>query len=153
RCPSVPWSLDALAAKCLAFEPAARYARARDLAEDLHRFLDNLPMKHGPEPSFRERTGKFAKRHPVICGTTSIALFAIVLIGLLIGGIAKTYGALEDLYARVKIRQFDRDFTESQFLLNTPVGSDEHFTRGLKLAKKQLDQFDSGSGSIRLNTR
>ncbi len=57
RCPGVPWSLDAVAAKCLEFEPARRYARARDLAEDLRRFLDDLPNKHAPEPSFRERAG------------------------------------------------------------------------------------------------
>ena len=25
---------------------------------------EHLPMKHGPEPSFRERMGKFARRHP-----------------------------------------------------------------------------------------
>ena len=49
-----------------------------DLAEDLRRFLDNLPMKHGPEPSVRERMGKFARRHPGLCGSTSIALFSLV---------------------------------------------------------------------------
>ena len=69
RCPGIPWSLDALVAKCLSFDRCDRYARARDLAEDLQRFLENLPMKHGPEPSFRERMGKFARRHPAICGT------------------------------------------------------------------------------------
>ena len=77
----IPWSLDALVAKCLAFDPDRRYARARDLAEDLHRFLEHLPMKHCPEPSFRERMGKFARRHPALCGTTSLALISIVLIG------------------------------------------------------------------------
>ncbi len=64
RCPLVPWSLDALAARCIAFDPASRYARAHDLAEDLRRFLDNLPMKHCPEPSVRERVGKFASAIP-----------------------------------------------------------------------------------------
>src|SRR5262249_28466827 len=39
RCPEIPWSLDALVSKCVAFDPAHRYARARDLAEDLRRFL------------------------------------------------------------------------------------------------------------------
>ena len=42
--------------------------------------------------------------------------------------------ALQDVYARVKVRQFDRTFTEIQFLLNTASGSDEHLKRGLKLA-------------------
>ena len=85
RCPQVPWSLDALAAKCIAFDPARRYARAADLAEDLRRFLDNLPMKHCPEPSVRERMGKWARRHPGLCGSTSIAIIAMLLLGLLGG--------------------------------------------------------------------
>ena len=43
--------------KCLDPDPARRYARARDLAEDLRRFLDDLPMKHSPEPSLRGAAG------------------------------------------------------------------------------------------------
>ena len=147
RCPGLPWSLDALVAKCLAFDPDRRYARARDLAEDLHRFLENLPMKHAPEPSFRERMGKFAKRHPAICGTTSIAMISIVVIALLTTAVVQTYGAFQGVYARVKVRQFDRNFTEIQFLLNTASGSDEHLKRGLKLAAHELAELKAETGS------
>ncbi len=147
KCPGIPWSLDALVAKCLAFDRSDRYARARDLAEDLQRFLDNLPMKHGREPSFRERMGKFARRHPALCGTTSITLISIVLIALLGTAVVKTYGALIDVYARVKVRQFDRSFTEVQFLLNTANGSDDHLKRGLRLVSHELADIKSGTGS------
>jgi serine/threonine protein kinase/tetratricopeptide (TPR) repeat protein len=147
RCPDIPWSLDALVSKCVAFDPAGRYARARDLAEDLHRFLEHLPMKHGPEPSFRERMGKFAKRHPALCGTTSIALMSILLIALLWVGIVKTFGALQDVYARLMVRQFDRNFTESQFLLYASAGSDRDLKRGLILATKELEQLENDTGS------
>ena len=146
RCPDIPWSLDALVSKCLAFDPAHRYSRARDLAEDLRRFLEHLPMKHGPEPSFRERMGKFAKRHPALCGTTSIALISILLIGLLGTAVVQTYGAFQGVYARVKVRQFDRNFTEIQFLLNTASGSDDHLKRGLKLAAHELGELEADIG-------
>ena len=147
RCPEVPWSLDALVAKCLAVDPARRYARARDLAEDLHRFLSNLPMKHGPEPSFRERMGKFARRHPALCGTTSITLISFVLIALLGTAVVKTYRVLGDVYARVKVRQFEHDFTEVQFLLNTASGSDDHLKRGLRKVSHELANLKAGTGS------
>jgi eukaryotic-like serine/threonine-protein kinase len=147
RCPDIPWSLDALVSKCLAFDPARRYARARDLAEDLHRFLDHLPMKHAPEPSFRERIGKFAKRHPALCGTTSIALISILLIALLGVGVVRTFGALQDVYARLMVGQFDRKVTEIQFLLNTSVGSDLYHKRGLMMATEALGQLEGDTGS------
>src|SRR5262249_40356589 len=85
RSPEVPWSLNALVSKCLAFDPRQRYQRARDLAEDLRRFLENLPMKHCSEPSIRERIGKCARRHPGLFGSTSIALVSILLTSVLVG--------------------------------------------------------------------
>ena len=115
-CPQLPWSLNALAAKCIAFDPARRYARAADLAEDLRRFLDDLPMKYCPEPSVRERMGKFARRHPGLCGSTSIAILAILLVGLLGGAVTLVYDKMQDLSARVRYRVFDHDFTEIQWI-------------------------------------
>ena len=140
-CPQVPWSLDALAAKCIAFDPARRYAHAADLAEDLRRFLDDLPMKHCPEPSVRERTGKWARRHPGLCGSTSIAIVATLLIGLLGAAVTLVYDKLQDLSARVRYRVFDQDFTEIQFLLNTTGGSNEHLKKGIEKAAQTIEPF------------
>jgi serine/threonine protein kinase/tetratricopeptide (TPR) repeat protein len=147
RCPEIPWSLEALVAKCLEFDPARRFARARDLAEDLHRYLENLPMKHGPEPSFRERMGKFSRRHPTLCGTTSMALISIIMVALLGTAVVKLYGVLQDVHARLKVRQFDQRFTEIQFLLNTASGSDEHLKRGLRNANQEIDSIKAETGS------
>ena len=141
RCPLVPWSLDALAAKCIAFDPASRYARAHDLAEDLRRFLDNLPMKHCPEPSVRERVGKFARRHPRLFGATSIGLITIVLLGVLGGLLALVYDDMLGLGARVRYRMFDQNYTEIQFLLNTAGHSNEHLKTGIAKAAGTLAQL------------
>jgi len=146
--PKVPWSLDALLAKCLSFDPARRYQRAGDLAEDLRRYLDNLPMKHCPEPSLRERMAKLARRHPTLCSTTSIAIISGILIALLVGTTALVYDRMEDLGARVRLRVFDRDFTECQFLLNTVDGSREHLSNGIAKARQTLRDLGLGAGSV-----
>jgi len=139
--PEIPWSLDALVTKCLSFDPARRYSRAGDLAEDLRRFLEHLPMKHCPEPSIRERIGKWARRHPGLCGSTSIALVSVVLLGLLGGTVALVYDKMQDLFARVRIRSFDREYTEIQFLLNTAGNSNERLKRGMALASRTLGEL------------
>ncbi len=84
--PKVPWSLDAIVAKCLAHDPDERYGQARELVEDLNRFLDDLPLKYTREPSMRERVAKWARRNPRLCGNASIAGFAVLLI-LTLGGL------------------------------------------------------------------
>jgi eukaryotic-like serine/threonine-protein kinase len=132
---SVPWSLDALVAKCLAFDPALRYNTAGDLSEDLGRYLQHRPMKHCPEPSLRERMGKFARRHPGLCGTTSMAIAGSILLGL-IGAVGiYAYKQMQNLDARVRLRTFDRDFTECQFLLNTVADSNDHLERGMQASR------------------
>jgi serine/threonine protein kinase/Tfp pilus assembly protein PilF len=145
--PIVPWSLDALVAKCLSPDPARRYQRAADLAEDLRRFLENQPMKHCPEPSLRERLGKLAKRHPTLCSATSIAIIGGILIGVLVGTTVLVYDRMQGLNARLRLRMFDRDFTECQFLLNTVSGSREHLEKGISKARKTLRGCGVDSGS------
>ena len=145
RCPGVPWSLDALVAQCLHPDPARRYTSARDLADDLRRFLDDQPMKHCPEPSLRERLGKWARRHPGLCGSTSIVLFSVILLGILGGACYSIYDAMIGVSARVKLQQFDRDFIDSQFLLNVSSDREEWMRKGRMLARKSLANLGLGT--------
>jgi serine/threonine protein kinase/tetratricopeptide (TPR) repeat protein len=141
RCPAVPWSLDALVAQCLQPDPAKRYAYAADLADDLRRFLDDLPMKHCPDPSVKERLGKWARRHPGLSGSTSVALVSLVLLGLLGGAAAYVYDAMLGVASRVKLQQFDREFVDAQFLLNVADDRGDWTRRGLSRARKALDDL------------
>ncbi len=78
--------------------------------------------------------GKWARRHPGLCGSTSIAILAMLLLGLLGGAV--DLGLRQDArpVARVRYRVFDQDFTEIQFLLNTAGGSNEHLKKGIEKA-------------------
>ena len=141
NCPEVPWSLDALVSQCLDPDPDRRYQNARDLAEDLRRFLEDLPMKHCPEPSLRERLGKWTRRHPGLCGSTTVAMVALVLLGLMTVSVMLVYDGMLDLAARMKLQAFDRDFVDSQFLLNCVAGRNDEFRKkGMRTATKLLGQ-------------
>ncbi len=137
--PQIPWSLDSLAAKCLSFDPDTRYQRARDLAEDLRRFLENLPMKHCPEPSLRERSGKWIRRHPGISSASSVAILSVLMLGSLATGAHYAYEAARGLAARVRTRAFERDYTESQFLLSAQGLDPARVKHGLETANRTLD--------------
>jgi serine/threonine protein kinase/tetratricopeptide (TPR) repeat protein len=138
RSPKVPWCLDALVGKCMSFDPARRYQRARDLTEDLRRYLDNLPMKHCPEPSLRERMSKLARRHPTLFSATSVATICGILIGLFAATTALVYEKVVELDARVRLGVFDREFTECQFLLHTVTRQSDHIKTGLQKSREAL---------------
>ncbi len=76
----VPWSLESIARKCLAPDAAHRYQRAEQLAEDLQCFLDDRPLQHAPELSWRERAGKWARRHPRLTASSAITGVAAFLL-------------------------------------------------------------------------
>ncbi|HEY7152560.1 MAG TPA: serine/threonine-protein kinase [Gemmataceae bacterium] len=61
--PSVPRELETVVLKALGKEPAERYLTARELADDLQRFLENRPvLARRPTPT--ERLRKWTRRHP-----------------------------------------------------------------------------------------
>jgi tetratricopeptide (TPR) repeat protein len=72
--PGVAVDLETIALRCLAKEPARRYADARSLAEDLDRFVEGRPILARP-PTRLERLSLTARRNP----GTSAALLALAL--------------------------------------------------------------------------
>lgn len=71
--------LDWITMRALEKDRTRRYGSASDLAADLRRHLDNLPVLASP-PSTLYRLGKFAKRHRI--GVLSATAMVILLIAL-----------------------------------------------------------------------
>jgi WD40 repeat protein/serine/threonine protein kinase len=76
--PRCPQDLETICLKCLEKEPARRYASARELAEDLSRFLTQQPIAARP-PSTLDRWCKFARRNKALVGGSLGIALALVL--------------------------------------------------------------------------
>ncbi len=61
--PAIPRDLETICLKCLEKDPALRYGGARELAEDLDRFLEGRPVLARPLPPV-QRLQRLALRHP-----------------------------------------------------------------------------------------
>jgi WD40 repeat protein/tRNA A-37 threonylcarbamoyl transferase component Bud32 len=82
--PQLPRDLETICCRCLQKEPSSRYASAQALADDLHRFLRGEPVEARPV-GWLERTGKWARRRPVIAGllATVVLLTTLGFTGIL----------------------------------------------------------------------
>jgi formylglycine-generating enzyme required for sulfatase activity/serine/threonine protein kinase len=84
--PDLAPELEWIPLKALEKEPARRYASARDLADDIRRFLAHEPvLARAPSTTYRLR--KFARRHAIAVTAAVLAFIAMVVgtVGLGVG--------------------------------------------------------------------
>lgn len=76
--PSVPKALAAICHKAMALDPAARYASAADLAEDVKRFIAGDAVHAYDEPLL-DRIARFCRRHQTACVTAAAATVVLLV--------------------------------------------------------------------------
>ncbi len=94
----VPPDLETITLKCLEKDPQARFATARELGEELDRFLTGTPIKSRPVGAF-SRVVKWARRRPAAAGLSVVSGLALLaLVGLAVGAwyYGRLRGALSD---------------------------------------------------------
>jgi eukaryotic-like serine/threonine-protein kinase len=104
--------LDNIVLMAMRKEPQRRYASAEQLAEDIQRHLNGLPVR-ARQDTFAYRAGKFIRRQKV-----AVAAAALVAITLLVGIIATTWQAR---VARAERARSERRFNEVRQLANSIV--------------------------------
>jgi WD40 repeat protein/serine/threonine protein kinase len=73
----VPAELETVVLKALAKEPAERYASAADLADDLQRFLDDMPIQ-ARRPTLYLRAVKWSRRHRAVVLSAAVSLVTLL---------------------------------------------------------------------------
>ncbi|HEX3552104.1 MAG TPA: protein kinase [Thermoanaerobaculia bacterium] len=80
--PAIPEDLETLVAKCLEKDPARRYESARDLAEDLDRFLEGDPIL-ARRAGWTYRAGKRLRKNKALALVSVAAVLALAVLGAL----------------------------------------------------------------------
>jgi WD40 repeat protein/tRNA A-37 threonylcarbamoyl transferase component Bud32 len=79
--PKCPRDLETVCHKCLSKDPARRYVSARDLAEDLGRFLTDEPVKARPVGA-SARLVRWARKRPAAAALAVVSLAALVAVSV-----------------------------------------------------------------------
>jgi eukaryotic-like serine/threonine-protein kinase len=99
---AIPVELETIILKALAKSPRERYVTAREMAADLRRYLDNLPI-HARRPTLLDRTRKWMRRHPSVVVSATVLLVCGVL------GLAVSAALIEQQRLREKQRAFEAE--------------------------------------------
>jgi tetratricopeptide (TPR) repeat protein len=135
---AVPLDLETICHKCLQKDPAKRYATARELADDLERFLDGRPIQARPVGRL-ERAWRWCRRNPWWAGALgTVALLLVTIIGGL------TYGtiALSALNADVsrEAREKENQRREAVKAQDEAIKARNEVEEKVRLAEARLDQ-------------
>ena len=138
---------------CLEPDPSRRYQSARQVVEDLERYLAHRPLVHAPDPSRSERARKWIRRHPRLSAALAVGFVAAAIVLAVAGAFQLRLRHLARLQAAQKVeqlhcepsprrRELHDDLRSIEFLVGShiPGAEVEQRSEWMSLAAGALDR-------------
>ncbi|MCX7664763.1 MAG: tetratricopeptide repeat protein [Gemmataceae bacterium] len=118
-----------------------RYANAQQVQEDIEAYFANRPLVHRREPISLERVQRWRRRHPRLCATLSVALFAVLPI---VVPVVMVYQHRQKIERMESVQKFENNrelFREVEYHLTARLDEATHRQQGLNLGRALLEQY------------
>ena len=115
--------LESIVSRCLAIDPHSRYETARQLHDDLQRHIDHRPLRYAPNRSLGERARKWARRHPRVSSSMSIATVSALIVLALATSLRLRSVELSQADSTRALHKLQSVVRDARPVLNTPFVS------------------------------
>ena len=132
--PQVPGDLETIVLKTTAKQPQERYETARQLADDLQRFLDHEPIK-ARRPTMPQRISKWALRHTALVWSAS----AILLVSTIALAVSTILVLNEQSQTSAALTRAQANFDEAE-------RQKEEVQHQMRLVERARDRADREQG-------
>ncbi|WP_342377602.1 protein kinase [Myxococcus stipitatus] len=141
----IPVDLEAITLKCLEKDRSARYGSARELAEDLGRFLDGEPVLARTGPGYRARKWLRKHRRAVAVGTG-----ALVVVSLAVGQSVLARGEVSqrEALARRFTEQVERIEAQARYSGTSPPHDTRRDREALGARMRELETAMRDAGPM-----
>jgi serine/threonine-protein kinase len=113
---AVPRDFETVLLKAIAKEPGGRYATAKELADELRRFLEHKPVV-ARRPSLLDRAAKWSRRHWAAVWSTGVASIAFLLVVAAVLAVSVVRISHETKQKSQALEQAGRSAAESRAVL------------------------------------
>lgn len=131
--------LEAIAIKALNLKPEERYLSARELAEDLKRWVADEPVKVAKE-SYFDRIRRWAKKNRTMVTSLSIAM-------LLVTGFSLIFAVITNQFARKLQISESRALESEKISIIAKHKAEESQDKAIEASSNLISFFDSGTPS------
>jgi tetratricopeptide (TPR) repeat protein len=142
----IPRDLETVCLKALAKEPSRRYTTARELAEDLRRFLAGEPVRARPVGVW-ERGLRWAKRRPAAAALVFVSVLAVL--GFVVTG--WVVALRERQYARAVVQERDEAGRQQQAAQAAREQADTNFDLAREAVDKTITRVAGNAGLKQAN--
>jgi eukaryotic-like serine/threonine-protein kinase len=150
----IPSDLQVIAIKCLAKNPVHRYASARELADELRRYLAGEPIQARPV-NRAEKLWRWARREPALASALGACVLSL-LVGVLgiLGQLRETESARAVAVQNAKNEQAQRAVAEaarSEAQQSELVMRQNLYAADMLAAQRSIEQHDLGTARVLLD--
>jgi WD40 repeat protein len=137
---AIPRDLELIVWKCLEKDASDRYPTAKELADDLGRFVRGEPISARPAGRV-ERLAKWARRKPALAAAYALSLAAILL-GVVTTGAVRLWRAAEADRAAAVEAQAEAERARDQLATAQERLGRVEYSRTIQLANRELANWD-----------
>ena len=139
--PSISRAIDSIVEHCLEPDPDRRYQSAHELQEDLHRYLENAPLRHAPDPSLSEQARRWTRRHPRFTTAFAVLAMSSIVMSVLGSMVAVRSHRVKRLGAAKEYRQFQDGCPAIQFQLAARIADREGMEPAIDRGRDLLECY------------